>query len=241
MPAAPFVLFVLFFFVTASADSPKLRWKANSDLVNLQGAGGGGVSSSDSDGGDKKGCFAGTEALLLQSGDYISIDKVKVGDRVQVASTDGFLSFADVVFLPHEKNAQPAPFIKIETNSGASLKVTPSHLVLAGSCEVDDMKLTRAEDVAVGECMLTVSGEDVVVNVSKTREKGVYTIVTSHKDGIIVVNGFVASSFSYNHMIANFYYDLHRALYKRFDYGFTLLDMKKLGRVLENMVAGVTF
>ena len=32
--------------------------------MKLQGAGGGGASSS-SDSGDKKGCFAGTETLLL--------------------------------------------------------------------------------------------------------------------------------------------------------------------------------
>ena len=229
---------------------PTLRWKKPVEEkglfhitdLNLQGAGGGSASSGDSDSGDKKGCFAGSETLLFESGASIPIDQVKVGDRVQVASADGFLSFADVVFLPHEKNAQPASFIEIETESGASLKATPTHFVMAGSCGDKSMQLIRIEDVAVGYCVLTVSGEVKVISASKTQERGVYTVVTSHKDGIVVVNGFLASSFSYNHMIINLYYHIHRKLYEnvgRIFFAFT--NMNSVGLFLENMVTTVAF
>ena len=55
---------------------PTLRWKKPVEEkglfhitdLNLQGAGGGSASSGDSDSGDKKGCFAGSETLLFESG-----------------------------------------------------------------------------------------------------------------------------------------------------------------------------
>ena len=246
------VFFMLLALAAASAEHlrPTLRWKKpvdekvslHSTDVDLQGAGGGGTSSGDSDSGDKKGCFAGSETLLLESGAFIPIDQVKIGDRVQVASIDGLLSFADVVFLPHEKNTQLASFIEIETESGASLKATPTHFVMAGTCGDKNMRLSRVEDVAVGYCVLTTLGEVAVIRVSKTQERGVYTLITSHKDGIVVVNGFIASSFSYNHMIANFYYRIHRELYEHIGRDFfAFINMKSVGLFLENMVATVTF
>ena len=207
----------------------------------MSSGGGGASSSSDSDSGDKDGCFAGTETLLLESGQAISIDQIQVGDRVQVSSTDGTLSFADVVFIPHDKNLQPATFITIETEAGASVKTTPSHYIMSGACGANDIKLTRAVDVSVGDCVLTTLGENVVASTSKTFEKGLYTVVTAHPDGIVVVNGFIASSFSYNHMITNLYYHIHRALYENIGHDYVLANMKTLGLALENIVTAITF
>ena len=49
------------------------------------------------------------------------------------------------------------------------------------------------------------------MDVDTTHSRGVYTIVTNEE--FIVVNGIVASSFGANHMLANLYYNVHRALY----------------------------
>jgi hypothetical protein len=139
---------------------------------------------------------------------------VQVGDRVQVASaSDSAITFAGVVFLPHKKNNLQSTFVEIETVSGASLKVTPFHLVMAGTCGTTEMHLIRASDVAVGTCMDTVFGETAVTASTMTQGKGIYTAVTSHPDGIIVVNGFKASSFAANHAAVNNYYNIHRLLY----------------------------
>jgi hypothetical protein len=139
---------------------------------------------------------------------------VQVGDRVQVASaSDGAITFADVVFLPHKKNNLQSTFVEIETVNGASLKVTPFHLVMAGTCGTNEMHLIRASDVAVGTCMDTAFGETAVTASTMTQGKGIYTAVTSHPDGIIVVNGFKASSFAVNHAAVNNYYNIHRLLY----------------------------
>jgi hypothetical protein len=144
------------------------------------------------------------------------MDSVQVGDRVQVASaSDGSLSFAEVIFLPHERNDKLSNFIEVQTAT-ASLRATPSHLVMAGSCGTNDMVLTRVEDISVGDCMDSVSGEDVVIASEKSLGRGVYSVVTSHADGIIVLNGFKASSFAVSHVVVNNYYQIHRTIYAHF-------------------------
>jgi len=159
-------------------------------------------------------CFAGTESVLLESGSVIQMEDVQLGDRIQVASTsDGSLSFAEVISLPHDKNTQSASFIELETSSGASLKVTPYHLVMSGTCGTSNMGLIFAQDVTIGDCMDTINGEVMVTAAMKSQGRGVYSIITSHIDGIIVVNGFKASSFAVSHAIGNHYYHIHRALY----------------------------
>jgi hypothetical protein len=158
-------------------------------------------------------CFAGSESLLLESGDRVSIENVKLGDRIQVAAFDGTLQYADVIVIPHEKNNRKTSFIELITADG-SLKVTPSHLVMAGACDNStNMELTRAVDIPLGSCMATSEGYSQVIATHITKGYGVYSVVTSHGDGLLLVNGFKASSFAINHAVVNAYYHLHRALF----------------------------
>jgi len=156
-------------------------------------------------------CFSGSETVLLDSGAIVPMEEVKVGMNIQVAAFDGSLTFAEVIFLPHERNSQTSVFIELETAKG-SLKVTPTHLVMAGECG-GEMSLRYAEDVTVGTCMASVYGDEVVTSSEKTYSNGVYSVVTAHPDGIVVVNGFKASSFALNHAVGNAYYHIHRTLY----------------------------
>jgi len=57
-----------------------------------------------------------------------------------------------------------------------------------------------------------VSGDVSVVSVSEVLGEEVYTVVTKH-DGLIVVNGIVASPFAVNHHVANAVYNVQRVLY----------------------------
>ena len=159
-------------------------------------------------------CFAGTEMLQLENGNMKAIQDAVIGDRVQVVSFDDKLSFAEIVALPHGKNTKEASFIELST-SGSSLKATPAHLVMAGSCD-EEMNLIRAEDVSIGDCLATVDGPMKVISSRMTKENGVYTVITSHSDGMIVVNGFKASSFAINHTMVNTFYTIHRVLYNMF-------------------------
>jgi predicted extracellular nuclease len=173
------------------------------------------TSSSISSADKLKACFAGSETLHLESGEVKAISDVRVGDRVLAADAAGRTSYSDVVFVPHMANSGDALFTHIITTSGRDIKMTPSHIILAGPCHSSaSLPLTYASSVSVGDCVMTVSGEDMVSTVETVQGKGLYTVVT--KEEYVVVNGIIASPFAANHMVANLYYNLHRFVYSSF-------------------------
>ena len=159
-----------------------------------------------------KSCFAGSETLHLESGEVRAMSDVRVGDRVLSADAAGRTSYSDVVYLPHRANSDDALFTHITTASGRDLKMTPSHIILAGPCHSSAfLPLKYASSVSVGDCVMTVSGEDMVSTTATVQGKGLYTVVT--KEEYVVVNGIIASPFAANHMLANLYYNIHRFVY----------------------------
>ena len=162
--------------------------------------------------GGQKGCFAGSETLHLESGEVRFISDIRVGDRVLAADAAGRMAYSDVVFVPHKANNDDALFTHITTASGRDIKMTSSHIILAGPCHWSTpLPLLFASSVNVGDCVMTVSGKDMVSTVETVQGKGLYTIVT--KEEYIVVNGIIASPFAANHMLANLYYNVHRFVY----------------------------
>jgi hypothetical protein len=68
-----------------------------------------------------------------------------------------------------------------------------------------------ASSVTVGDCIMTVSGMEEVSAVETVQGEGLYTVITGEE--YVVVNGIIASPFAFNHMVANFYYNIHRFVY----------------------------
>jgi Hint module len=124
------------------------------------------TSSSTSSADKLKACFAGSETLHLESGEVRAISDVRVGDRVLSADATGRTSYSDVVFVPHRTNSDDALFTHITTASGRDIKMTPSHIILAGPCHSSaSLPLTYASSVSVGDCVMTISGKDMVSTV----------------------------------------------------------------------------
>ena len=182
------------------------------------------ISSSSTASSSSKGCFAGSETVNLESGEERLISDIRVGDRVLAADAAGQTSYSDVVFVPHKANSDDALFTHITTASGRDIKMTPSHIIMAGPCHMPGpLPLIYASSVNLGDCVMTVSGKDTVSTVETVQGKGLYTIVT--KEEYVVVNGIIASPFATNHMLANLFYNLHRFVYTSLP---TLLDWSLL-------------
>jgi Hint module len=159
-----------------------------------------------------KNCFAGSETVRLEHGEAKLISAVRAGDIVLSADSDGQTFFSEVVFVPHGPNNQRSLFTHISTAAGSSVKMTASHIIPAGSCGSSaSLPLVYASKVRVGDCIMTVSGEETVSAVETVRGEGLYTIVT--KAEYLVVNGIIASPFAFNHVAANLFYNVHRFLY----------------------------
>lgn len=155
---------------------------------------------------DEKTCFAGSETVQLENGEIKVISEVIVGDRILAADMDGVTKFSSVVALAHPKNNIASTFVHVETVS-MDVKVTPEHLLMA-SADCSAMKLTKASDVSVDSCILTVDGPARVTAISQVVQQGIYSVVTEKE--LIVVNGVIASPFAVNHEIASRYYDIYR-------------------------------
>jgi Hint module len=169
-------------------------------------------ASSGSSSSTLKACFGGSETVTLESGETKPISEVRAGDRVLAADASRQTVFSEVVFVPHGSNADKTVFTHITTTEGRDIKMTHSHILPAGSCKLTTLLPdVYASSVTVGDCIMTVSGIEEVSAVETVRGQGLYTIVT--KDEYVVVNGIIASPFAYNHMVANFYYNIHRFLY----------------------------
>ena len=147
------------------------------------------------------------------SGESKLIEAITIGDEILVSTLDGkSFTYSPVVAIPHAANKQMAVFTLLSTITGRQLKVTTDHLVLGGECGSKFM-LMKANDLKINDCIQTVSGEEVISTVATSHGQGVYTVVTK-EDGLLVVNGVVASPFAVNHVMTNSFYNIHLLLYK---------------------------
>jgi Hint module len=123
--------------------------------------------------------------------------------------------FSEVAFVPHEANTDSALFTHITTKQGRDIKMTHSHILPAGVCGSSlPLPNVYASSVAIGDCIMTVSGMEEVSAMEIVQGQGLYTIVTMEE--YVVVNGIIASPFAYNHMVANLHYNIHRLIYAFF-------------------------
>lgn len=157
-------------------------------------------------------CFAGSETVALASGETRAISEINLGDEIAVATMDGtFAGYSPVIAVPHAKNSIKASFAQISTVSGRDIKMTADHLVLGGACAAPS--LVQAGSLKAGECVQTVSGAEAIASISTVESEGIYTVVTKH-DGLLIVNGVVASPFAVNHLVTNSFYNIVRLMYR---------------------------
>jgi hypothetical protein len=66
-------------------------------------------------------------------------------------------------------NAARESFVTLETAAGQRLRVTPEHLLAAGSCApAAELDFSRAADITRGACVNTVAGRQEIVSVTST-------------------------------------------------------------------------
>jgi hypothetical protein len=163
----------------------------------------------------KNKCFAGSETVLLQSGNRKPLSEVVIGDMVMIASetSSGIkYDYSPVIALPHGQNRERVDFLQITTSNSRDVKLTPEHLIFSGRC-IDKMSLKQADTLEIGMCVQTVSAVEIVVSIERVSGDGIYTLITLD-GGLIVVNDIVASPFAVNHQVVDSFYNIHRVIYR---------------------------
>ena len=150
-------------------------------------------------------CFHGDSTVKFEDGTERKMRTVKPGDKILTANAARSLSFSEVVYLPHRKNGIGTTFVLIKTSTGREVKATPRHLFM--TCTGKEVS---AKDL-LGECVLTIDGSEIIEYLTEVYHRGAYTLVTASE--FLVVNGFIASPFAFNHYVTHRYYNAHRLVY----------------------------
>lgn len=157
------------------------------DAVDSKGA----IDENAQDGEDESAdspsaCFPGSAYAQLESGLVKSMGELNIGDRVLTGSGH----YSAVFMFTHRLKAGMYRFISIQTpSSSSSLLISADHLLAVGG------RFKPAESIVVGDLLELGGGSfDTVNSTQVVRSRGLYHPQTD--DGSIVVNGFVASTYT---------------------------------------------
>ena len=114
------------------------------------------------------------------------------------------MKYATVTAVPHPPNDIITDFVQLSTSS-YHLRLTKDHYILGGPCE-NVLSLIRADELKMGNCVLTVKGKSIIQELSIIQGRGIATVITIEE--YLVVNGIIASPFASNHAAGRFFYKL---------------------------------
>uniref|UniRef100_A0A8D8T2N3 Hedgehog protein n=1 Tax=Cacopsylla melanoneura TaxID=428564 RepID=A0A8D8T2N3_9HEMI len=153
--------------------------------------------------GKGAGCFTADSKVTLDNHKVINITDLNIGDRVLTLNTvTGEMEYSEVLLFLHRDADLVHSFVEISTESGTTIKLTPSHLLLRWRRQnsktiLNDVEYTYAESVAVNDSILVHKDKAYVERVTSIRRvvhTGVYAPLTS--SGTIVVDDVLASCYA---------------------------------------------
>jgi hypothetical protein len=200
-------------------------------------------------------CFANSETVQVKSSDGSTIISrpisfLQIGDQVYAANSTGHSQLASVIAVPHSGSGglkEKSDFVHIVTEELQSLTVTPDHLLVGCDCSACagllsslPLPLVKAGDALAGVTCLMMEGGLVqkVASVTGVRRDSFYTLVTMEE--YVVVNGFVASPFAWNHAVGHSFYTIHRSLFRYFPEIMTTTWLSESINYLPDIVSKMT-
>jgi hypothetical protein len=148
-----------------------------------------------------KKCFPFDALVSTERAGPVRMDALRVGDRVLAARPDGSTFYDDVYMFGHKDVAASASFVKLETASGAALRLTPDHHVFV--TRAGARLEIPASAAQVGDLVQVVGAGgaaalEAVVAKTLAADRGLFNPYTL--SGAIVVDGVAASCHSSSFM-----------------------------------------
>lgn len=162
----------------------------------------------------------------MATGETRQLSDVRIGDRVLSMDADGQLKYSEVfMFLDRDVQLR-REFLRIETENGATITATPSHLIYtwqtfdknAAAHKIDTVDFRFANSIRIGDFVLVNVNNTLeprrVTNITPELHRGVYAPLTY--DGTIVVNSIAASCYALigRHSVAHTAFMPMRSLYR---------------------------
>eukprot|EP00178_Gracilaria_changii_P013059 TRINITY_DN3677_c0_g1_i1.p1 TRINITY_DN3677_c0_g1~~TRINITY_DN3677_c0_g1_i1.p1 ORF type:complete len:660 (+),score=92.94 TRINITY_DN3677_c0_g1_i1:373-2352(+) len=138
---------------------------------------------------ERRACFPAEATVLLDDGSTIRMESLRVGDRVQVDTSDlGEPVFSDVFMFSHQDPNIVSSFVSIEGSHGQTLHVSPGHYIYING------KLLPARQVRSRDVLQSQEQQILAVSVSRVRRRGLYNPQTVQ--GNVMVNGIKVSTYT---------------------------------------------
>ena len=123
---------------------------------------------------------------------------LQIGERVLSVDASGNTVYSEVMmFLDRETN-QTREFVHIRTDGGATLTVTPAHLIMVWLPTIRETKYLFADKIQEGDYLLVNINNNLeprkVVSISAKMSRGVYAPLT--REGTVVVDTIAASCYA---------------------------------------------
>jgi len=135
-------------------------------------------------------CFHASSKVLLESGPWISMERLKYGDKILTINKDNQFVYSPVVDFTGVFPFTVGSFIRVFHQRGNPLTLSEIHLVYSNG------KFVMAKDLQVGMKLRVYTNSSVselseITRIETGTERGWYSPLT--KTGTIVVDGVVAS------------------------------------------------
>ncbi|XP_043600569.1 sonic hedgehog protein A [Bombus pyrosoma] len=168
------------------------------------------VKSESSSAAKSGGCFPGRSLVRTADGSSKRLDQVRLGERIAALDSHGDIVYSEVIAFLDRSFAERRQFVRLTTESGRVLTLTPAHLVpiegrstvFAGRVQPGDKILVR-DPADENEVQHRLRWDKVIDN-RLVLEEGIYAPLTT--EGTVLVDDVVASCYAFvdNQELAHF-------------------------------------
>lgn len=136
--------------------------------------------------------------MTLSTGETRKMSELQVGEKVLTMTSSGESKYSEVILFMDRNTTKTEEFVKIVTDGGATLTVTPGHLILVWNPKKNLYDYVFADKVQLDDfVMVNINGSlepRKVIDLSVTLAKGIYAPLTT--EGTIVVDSVAASCYA---------------------------------------------
>lgn len=144
------------------------------------------------------GCFTGDSTVLLSTGQRKRLVELEIGEQVQSIDAKGNVIFSEVIAFLDRNINQTREFVRLETEDGQHLSVTPAHLVMVWQPHVQTVQYLFADKIQEGDYLLVSVNNNLVpkkvVHVTVLLSQGIIAPLTAA--GTVVVDKVAASCYA---------------------------------------------
>lgn len=137
---------------------------------------------------DGSACFPAAAVVHMADGSDKPMAQLVAGDRIRHSTASSRESHSPVFLFSHRLPTGLREFLRIESDAGHVLTITPKHYVYANG------RMATADSVRVGHVLNTLDGPATVSAVRRVKAEGLFAPHTMHGD--IVVDRVRASTYT---------------------------------------------